>query len=54
MLKTFLTFYMIFKIFFQSYSLSIINANQSLVKRLRDRERGLGDRQGSPIRWGGR
>ena len=32
---------MIFKIFFENYSLSIINAHQSLAKRLQSREWGL-------------
>ena len=34
----FLTFHMIFKIFFQNYSLSIINAHGPLAKRLWGRE----------------
>ena len=46
MLKSFLTFHMIFKIFFQNYSLSIINAHQSLAKRLWGREQGLGESSG--------
>ena len=44
--KFFLTFHMIFKIFFQNYSLSIINAHPSLAKRLRVRQRGLGESSG--------
>ena len=35
-----------FKIFFQNYSLSIINAYRSLAKRLQGRERGLGESSG--------
>ena len=46
MLKKFLTFHMIFKIFFHNYSLGIINAHRSLAKRLRGRERGLGESSG--------
>ena len=46
MLKVFLTFHMIFEIFFQNYSLSIINAHRSLAKRLRGREQGLGESSG--------
>ena len=41
--KNFLTFHMIFKIFFQNYSLRIINVNWSLVKRFWVREKGLGE-----------
>ena len=44
--KFFLTFRIIFKIFFQNYSLSIINAHRPLAKRLRDKERGLGECSG--------
>ena len=43
MLNFFLTFHMIFKIFFQNYSVSIVNAHQSLAKRLWSRERRLGE-----------
>ena len=46
MLKAFLTFHILFKIFFQSYSLSIVNAHRSLAKRLRGREWGLGESSG--------
>ena len=46
MLKFFLAFHMIFKIFFQNYSLSIINAHQSLAKTLRGKERGLVESSG--------
>ena len=46
MLKAFLAFHIIFKIFFQNYSLSIINAHRSLAKRLRGREWGLGEPSG--------
>ena len=46
MLKFFLTFHMILKIFFQNYPLNIINAHQSLAKRLRSREQGLGESSG--------
>ena len=55
MLKDFLTFHMIFKIFFQNYSLSIINAYRSLAKRLRGRERGLVESSGfsHPLGRGG-
>ena len=42
----FLTFHTIFKIFFQNYSLSIVNAPRSLAKRLRSREWGLGESSG--------
>ena len=42
----FLTFQMIFKIFFQNYSLSIINAHRSLAKGLQGRERKLGESSG--------
>ena len=44
--KFVLTFRIIFKIFFQNYSLSIINAHRPLAKRLRDREWGLGESSG--------
>ena len=44
--KIFLTFHMILKIFFQNYPLNIINAHQSLAKRLRGREQGLGESSG--------
>ena len=37
---------MIFKIFFQNYSLNIINTHPSLVKRLRGRQRGLSESSG--------
>ena len=56
MLKNFLMLHMIFKIFFQNYSLSIINAHRSLAKRLQGRERGLGVSSGFPHplgKWGG-
>ena len=43
MLKIFFKFHLVFKIFFQNSSLSIINAHQSFAKRLWDRERGLGE-----------
>ena len=46
MLNFFLTFCMIFKIFFQNYSLNIINAHQSLAKKLWSREWGLGESSG--------
>ena len=46
MLNFFLMFHLIFKIFFQNYSLSIINAYRSLAKRLQGRERGLGESSG--------
>ena len=46
MLKFFLTFHMIFKIFFQNYSLSINNAHASLAKRLQGREQGLAESSG--------
>ena len=36
-------FRMIFKIFFQNYLLSIINAHESLAKKLLGRERGIGE-----------
>ena len=39
----FLKFHLVFKIFFQNSSLGIINAHQSLAKRLWGRERGLGE-----------
>ena len=38
MLKTFLTFHIIFKVFFKNYSLSIINAHRSFVKMLQGRK----------------
>ena len=38
-----LTFHMIFKIFFQNYSLSIDNAHGSLVNMLQVREQGQGE-----------
>ena len=43
MLKFFLKFHLVFKIFFQNSSLGIINVHQSLAKRLWGRERGLGE-----------
>ena len=45
---------MIFKISSQHYSLSIVNAHRSLAKRLRGRERGLGESSGfsHPLRSG--
>ena len=46
MLKIFLTFHIICKIFFQIYSLTIINAHQSLAKKLQAWERGLGESSG--------
>ena len=50
----FWTFYMIFKISSQHYSLSIVNAHRSLAKWLRGRERGLGESSGfsHPLRSG--
>ena len=45
---------MIFKIFFQNYSLSIDNAQGSLLNMLQVREQGKVNRQGSPIYWGGK
>ena len=56
--KFFLTFRIIFKIFFQNYSLSIINAHRSLAKRLWGRDRGISKSSafshplGSEGRWG--
>ena len=50
--KIFLTFYMIFKIFFQNYSLSVINAHWSLARRLRGREWGLGESPGFSYQLG--
>ena len=46
---------MIFKIFFQNYSLSIINSHRSLAKRLQGTERGLGVSSGfsHPLGKGG-
>ena len=44
---------MIFKIFFQNYSLSIINAHRSLAKGLQGRERKLGESSGSHNHWEG-
>ena len=41
MLSTFLTFHIIFKVFFKNYSLSIINAHRSFVKMLQGRKHGL-------------
>ena len=46
MLNFFLTFHMILKIFFQNYSLNIINAHQLLAERLQGREQGLGESSG--------
>ena len=46
MLKKLLTFHMTFKIFFQNYSLSIVNAHQSLAKRLESREWGIDEYSG--------
>ena len=46
MLRDLLTFQMIFKIFLQNYSLSIINAYRSLAKRQPSRERVLGESSG--------
>ena len=44
--EIFLAFHMIFKIFFQNYSQSIITAHQSLAKRFLCREQGLGESSG--------
>ena len=50
--KHFLTFHMILKIFFQNYSLSIINAHWSLARRLQGREWGLGESPGFSCQLG--
>ena len=51
----FLTFHMNFKIFFQNYSLSIINAHRSLAKGFWSTERELGESSGlsHPLGRGG-
>ena len=51
-LNFFLTFHVTFKIFYQNYSLIIINRHRSLAKRLRGRERELGESSESPAREG--
>ena len=54
MLRDLLTFQMIFKIFLQNYSLSIINAHRSLAKGSRVGNECQVNLQGSPIHWVGR